>query len=118
MCSQLHSTIWRPAHDVRLPDPQLPRAAVRTTRADGRAAFHLLREQDRIMEIADVNQRYSQIAADYLAGHEARQNTLVVSPGNDEPQALNAEIRKLSLNAGTSRSTAMSIKFWCGGTSH
>ena len=52
------------------------------------------------MEITDVNQRYRQIAADYLAGHEARQNTLVVSPGNDERQALNAEIRKLLVEHG------------------
>lgn len=80
-------------------DPQL-RIAVRTARDDGRAAFDLLREQGRITEIADVNQRYRQIAADYLAGHEAGQNTLVVSPGNDERQALNAEIRKLLLEHG------------------
>ena len=44
---------------------------------------------------ADANQPYRQIAADYLAGHEAGQNRLVVSPGNDERHALNAEIRKL-----------------------
>jgi hypothetical protein len=67
---------------------------------NGRAAFDFLREQGRITEVADVNQRYRQIAADYLAGHEARQNTLVVSPGNDERQALNAEIRKLLVERG------------------
>jgi len=83
----------------RQQDPQL-RTAVRIARDDGRAAFDFLREKGRIMEITDVNQRYRQIAADYLAGHEARQNTLVVSPGNDERQALNAEIRKLLVEHG------------------
>src|SRR5215472_2314831 len=52
----------------------------------------VLQEQGRIMEIADTNRRYRQIAADYLAGVEAKQHTLVVSPGNDERKALNAEI--------------------------
>ena len=49
---------------------------------------------------ADANQPYRQIAADYLAGHEAGQNRLVVSPGNDERHALNAEIRKLLVERG------------------
>ena len=83
----------------RQQDPQL-RTAVRIARDDGRGAFDLLREQGRITEVADVNQRYHQIAADYLAGHEARQNTLVVSPSNDERQALNAQIRQLLVERG------------------
>jgi hypothetical protein len=83
----------------RQQDPQL-RTAVRIARNDGRSAFDFLREQGRITEISDVDKRYRQIAADYLAGHEAFQNTLVVSPGNDERQALNAEIRKLLVERG------------------
>jgi hypothetical protein len=83
----------------RQQDPQL-RTAVRIARGDGRCAFDFLWEHSRITEIADVNKRYRQIAADYLAGHEARQNMLVVSPGNDERQALNAEIRKLLVERG------------------
>jgi ATP-dependent exoDNAse (exonuclease V) alpha subunit len=59
-----------------------------------------LHEQGRITEIADINRRYRQIAADYLAGVEARQQTLVVSPGNDERKALNAEIRALLVERG------------------
>ena len=83
----------------RQQDPEL-RRAVRVARDDGRAAFDLLEEQGRITEIADVNRRYRQIAADYLAGVEAGQQTLVVSPGNDERKALNAEIRALLVERG------------------
>jgi ATP-dependent exoDNAse (exonuclease V) alpha subunit len=80
-------------------DPQL-REAVKVARGDGAAAFDLLQEQGRITEIADVNRRYRQIAADYVAGLEAKQQTLVVSPGNDERRALNAEIRALLVERG------------------
>jgi hypothetical protein len=80
-------------------DPEL-RQAVKVAHDDGRAAFDLLQEQGRITEIADVNRRYRQIAADYLAGVEAKQQTLVVSPGNDERKALNAEIRALLVERG------------------
>jgi hypothetical protein len=51
-------------------------------RDDGRAALELLQEQGRVTQIADVNQRYREIAADYLGGYEALLNTLAVSPGN------------------------------------
>jgi conjugative relaxase-like TrwC/TraI family protein len=80
-------------------DPEL-REAVRMAHDDGRAAFDLLQEQGRITEIPDVNRRYRQIAADYLAGIETKQQTLVVSPGNDERKALNAEIRGLLVERG------------------
>jgi len=80
-------------------DPEL-REAVRVAHDDGGAAFDLLKEQGRITEIADVNRRYRQIAADYLAGIEAKQQTLVVSPGNDERKTLNAEIRALLVERG------------------
>jgi conjugative relaxase-like TrwC/TraI family protein len=80
-------------------DPDL-REAVKIARGDGAAAFDLLQEQGRITEIADVNRRYRQIAADYLAGIDAKQQTLVVSPGNDERKPLNAEIRALLVERG------------------
>jgi hypothetical protein len=76
------------------------REAVKVAHGDGAAAFDILEEQGRITEIADVKRRYRQIAADYLAGIEAKQQTLVVSPGNDERKALNAEIRTLLVERG------------------
>jgi conjugative relaxase-like TrwC/TraI family protein len=83
----------------RQQDPKL-RNAVRVARDDGRAAFDLLQEQGRITEIPDIQRRYRQIAADYLAGVEAKQQTLVVSPGNDERKDLNREIRALLVERG------------------
>jgi conjugative relaxase-like TrwC/TraI family protein len=80
-------------------DPEL-REAVRVARYDGAAAFDLLQEQGRITEVSDVKQRYRQIAADYLGSIEAKQKTLVVSPGNDERKALNHEIRALLVERG------------------
>jgi len=80
-------------------DPEL-REAVKVARHDGAAAFELLQEQGRITEIADVNRRYRQIAADYVAGIEAKQKTLAISPGNDERKTLNAEIRALLVERG------------------
>jgi conjugative relaxase-like TrwC/TraI family protein len=80
-------------------DPQL-REAVRVARHDGAAAFDLLQGQGRITEIADVNRRYRQIATDYVAGIEAKQRTLAISPGNDERKTLNAEIRALLVERG------------------
>ena len=83
----------------RQKDPQL-REAVRVARHDGAAAFDLLQAQGRITEISDVNRRYRQIAADYVAGIEAKQKTLAISPGNDERRALNQEIRVLLVERG------------------
>jgi conjugative relaxase-like TrwC/TraI family protein len=83
----------------RQQDPEL-RNAVEIARDDGAGAFDLLEEQGRITEIAEVNRRYQQIAADYLAGIEAKQQTLVVSPGNDERKALNTRIRQLLVERG------------------
>jgi len=80
-------------------DPAL-REVVRTARDDGREAFDLLQAQGRITQIPEVKERYQRIAADYLAGHQARQNTLVVSPGNDERRALNTTIRELLVERG------------------
>jgi hypothetical protein len=84
----------RRQHDSEL------RNAVKVAREDGRAAFDLLQEQGRIIELCDVHNRYRQIAADYVGGYESNLNTLVVSPGNDERKVLNAEIRSLLLERG------------------
>jgi ATP-dependent exoDNAse (exonuclease V) alpha subunit len=83
----------------RQQDPEL-RETVKVAHDDGATAFDMLQEQGRVTEIPDVNRRYQQIAADYLAGIEAKQQTLVVSPGNDERKALNAEIRALLVEHG------------------
>jgi hypothetical protein len=83
----------------RQQDPQL-RAAVRTAHDDGRAAFDMLAQQGRITEIPHARERYQQSAADYLAGYEAKQNTLIVSPGNDERRELNTIIRELLVERG------------------
>jgi ATP-dependent exoDNAse (exonuclease V) alpha subunit len=51
------------------------------------------------LKLAQLHQRYLAIAKDYLHGHEAGQQTLVVSPGNDERRDLNRTIRETLIEA-------------------
>jgi ATP-dependent exoDNAse (exonuclease V) alpha subunit len=81
-------------------DPELKRAVELAAHGKPRDALELLRQQGRVSEIADANERYQQIAVNFLRGHEAGQNTLVVSPGNDERRALNQTIRELLVAHG------------------
>ena len=81
-------------------DPGLKRAVELAAQGKPRDALELLGQQGRVSEIADAAERYQQIAANYLRGHEAGQNTLVVSSGNDERQALNQTIRELLVAHG------------------
>jgi ATP-dependent exoDNAse (exonuclease V) alpha subunit len=81
-------------------DPELKRAVELAAQGKSRDALELLRQQGRVSEIADAAARYQQIAESFLRGHEAGQNTLVVSPGNDERRALNQTIRELLVAHG------------------
>ena len=63
-------------------------------------AIDLLDEQHRLSEIPDPKERYQRIAADYLRGHQAGRQTLVVSPGNDERRELNRTIRENLIEHG------------------
>jgi hypothetical protein len=81
-------------------DPELKRAVELAARGKAGEALSLLAEQRRLTEISETTARYQHIALDYLRAYEAGQNTLVVSPGNDERQALNEEIRKLLIQKG------------------
>ena len=81
-------------------DPELKRAVELAAQGKPRDALELLCQQGRVSEIADAAVRYQQIAANFLRGHEAGQNTLVVSPGNDERRALNQTIRELLVAHG------------------
>jgi ATP-dependent exoDNAse (exonuclease V) alpha subunit len=76
-------------------DPELKRAVELAARGKAGEALSLLAEQRRLTEISETIARYQHIALDYLRAYEAGQKTLVVSPGNDERQALNEQIRKL-----------------------
>jgi ATP-dependent exoDNAse (exonuclease V) alpha subunit len=81
-------------------DPELRRAVELAAQGKPRDALELLCQQGRVSEIADATARYQQIAANFLRGHEAGQNTLVVSPGNDERRALNQTIREMLVARG------------------
>jgi hypothetical protein len=81
-------------------DPELKRAVELAALGKPGAALGLLAEQRRLTEIRDTPVRYQRIALDYLRAHEGGQQTLVISPGNDERQALNEEIRKLLIEKG------------------
>jgi ATP-dependent exoDNAse (exonuclease V) alpha subunit len=56
-------------------------------------AAALLGEQQRIVAIADPQERYRAIAHEYVRSHHSGYSTLVVSPANDERRALNEAIR-------------------------
>jgi conjugative relaxase-like TrwC/TraI family protein len=81
-------------------DPELKRAVELAAQGKPRDALELLCQQGRVSEIADASARYQQIAENFLRGHEAGQNTLVVSPGNEERRALNQTIRELLVAHG------------------
>ncbi len=81
-------------------DPELKHAVELAARGKPGEALSLLEQQHRVSEIPDAPARYQRIAADYLRGHEAGQQTLVVSPGNDEQRALNQAIRQLLVEHG------------------
>jgi conjugative relaxase-like TrwC/TraI family protein len=81
-------------------DPELKRAVELAASGKPGAALGLLAEQRRLTEIRDTSARYQRIALDCLRAHAAGQQTLVISPGNDERQALNQEIRKLLIEKG------------------
>jgi ATP-dependent exoDNAse (exonuclease V) alpha subunit len=83
----------------RQEDPEL-RAAVKAARYTPAQAFDLLDEQGRIIEIPKTDDRYAAIAAEYLKGREMNQQTLVVSPGNDERRDINGAVRELLLERG------------------
>jgi len=76
---------------VRQNDPAL-KQVVRDL-ADGRVreAFSQLREQGRIHEVPDRNQRLGEIAQDYAKNPD---RTLVISPDNQTRQELNTRIRQ------------------------
>jgi hypothetical protein len=84
----------------RQQDPELRRAVTRA--ADGYIpeAVDLLIKQNRIIAVKDTAERYEHIATEYLQGHEAGENVLVVSPGNDERRALNQAIRSKLVEHG------------------
>jgi ATP-dependent exoDNAse (exonuclease V) alpha subunit len=85
---------------IRRQIPPELRAAVKAARYTPARAFDLLDEQGRIIEILKTDDRYAAIAAEYLKGHETNQQTLAVSPGNDERRDINATIRALLVERG------------------
>jgi conjugative relaxase-like TrwC/TraI family protein len=84
----------------RQKDPELKRAVELAAHGRPDEALDKLKEQRRIHEIADVTKRYQAIAANFLLGHQAGHQTLVVSPGNDERRKLNQTIRNLLVERG------------------
>jgi ATP-dependent exoDNAse (exonuclease V) alpha subunit len=84
-------------------DAALRLAVIQASQGRPGAAAHaidLLDQQQRLNEIPDVKERYRRIAANYLKAHEAGQQTLVVSPGNDERREINRTIREALIESG------------------
>jgi conjugative relaxase-like TrwC/TraI family protein len=74
-------------------DPELRKAVALAAAEKMVEAAALLGEQQRIVAIADPQERYRAIAHEYVRSHHAGNSTLVVSPANDERAALNEAIR-------------------------
>jgi conjugative relaxase-like TrwC/TraI family protein len=88
---------------VRQQDPKLREAVTQASQGKVGAAaraIDLLDEQQRLHEIPDLKERYQRIAEDYGRGHQLGQQTLVVSPGNDERRDLNRLIRDALVERG------------------
>jgi ATP-dependent exoDNAse (exonuclease V) alpha subunit len=85
---------------IRRQDTEEMREVVRAARYTPAEAFDMLDEQGRITEIADGKERFAAIADEYLKGRRQGNQTLVVSPGNDERREINATIRQKLVEAG------------------
>jgi conjugative relaxase-like TrwC/TraI family protein len=85
---------------IRRQDSPEMKAVVKAARYMPADAFDLLEQQGRITEIPKVGDRYAALAAEYLKGRELNQQTLVVSPANDERRDINATIRGLLVQRG------------------
>jgi ATP-dependent exoDNAse (exonuclease V) alpha subunit len=83
---------------VRQRDPGLKQVVRDLSEGRVREAFAQLRDQGRIREIPDRDQRLNAIARDYPKGSE---RTLVISPDNQTRQDLNSRIREELKNRGT-----------------
>jgi len=76
---------------VRQRDPELREAVKKLSQQQVREAITDLRQQGRVIGIADANERFKAIAADYC---RQPQNTLVVAPANKERILINQLIHE------------------------
>jgi len=76
---------------MRQKDPELLNAVQHLAMGKTEEGVRLLREQSRVTEVKDGNERIAAIAKDYVARPE---NTIIVSPDNRSRQAINQAVRK------------------------
>lgn len=76
---------------VRQRDPELLKAVEHLSRAQTADGIHLLKQQGRISEIPDTQQRIATIAKQYA---DSPQGTLIVSPDNESRRAINQAVRE------------------------
>ena len=76
---------------MRQKDPELLNAVQHLASGKTEEGVRLLREQGRVTEVKDGNERIAAIAKDYVARPE---NTIIVSPDNRSRQAINQAVRK------------------------
>jgi conjugative relaxase-like TrwC/TraI family protein len=75
---------------MRQKDPELLNAVQHLATGKTEEGVRLLREQGRVTEVKDGNERIAAIAKDYVARPE---NTIIVSPDNRSRQAINLAVR-------------------------
>ena len=83
---------------VRQKDPALKSAVELLAKGQSSAAFDLLRQQDRVQEIPQREERIRTIARSYA---ESPVNTLIVSPDNASRRELNLAVREELKERGT-----------------
>jgi ATP-dependent exoDNAse (exonuclease V) alpha subunit len=86
--------------DLRRQEKPEMHQAVQAARHTPAESFDLLDLQGRITEIADWQERYDTIAAEYFKMREDGKPALVVSPGNDERREINHRIREQLVERG------------------
>jgi conjugative relaxase-like TrwC/TraI family protein len=74
-------------------DPELRSAVTHAAKGEISESLVILERRGDIREVADTEQRRTEIAREYVAAHEAGQRVLIVSPANDERRELNKAIR-------------------------
>src|SRR6202044_538293 len=76
---------------MRQKDPELLKAVEHLSKNETEIGVQMLRQQGRVTEIPDAEQRIAAIAKTYLAMPE---NTIIVSPDNASRRALNQAVRQ------------------------
>ncbi|MEG9436372.1 relaxase domain-containing protein [Edaphobacter sp. HDX4] len=91
---------------IRQKDPALKEAVEQLARGEVREAIGNLKQQGRVHEIADRQERIREIAGEYVRSPE---NTLVISPDNESRREINRHIHRVMQDSGQVKAEEHSV---------